>query len=135
VLTQNRASVSVIPLPEQAVSNDAVLRTLQAADIGGIRAILLHATSDDAKRFYERCGFSESPVDPMTLMVGIADVQRILKRSRDQKGISSSTAGSRSPRRENAGRLARGGGGSPGIAEIGAPMSSALAIPRSSSLT
>ena len=58
---------------------DAVLRTLQAADIGGIRAILLHAIPDDAKRFYERCGFSESPVDPMTLMVGIADVQRVLK--------------------------------------------------------
>ena len=65
-----------------ALLRDAVLRTLQAADIGGIRAILLHATSDDAKRFYERCGFSESPVDPMTLMVGIADVQRILKGSK-----------------------------------------------------
>lgn len=62
-----------------ALVRDAVIRTLQAADIGGIRAILLHAISDDAKRFYERCGFSESPVDPMTLMVGIADVQRILK--------------------------------------------------------
>jgi len=62
-----------------ALLRDAVLRTLQAASIGGIRAILLHAISDDAKRFYERCGFSESPVDPMTLMVGIADVQRLLK--------------------------------------------------------
>lgn len=62
-----------------ALVRDAVLRTLQAADIGGIRAILLHAISDDAKRFYERCGFSESPVDSMTLMVSIADVHRILK--------------------------------------------------------
>ncbi len=61
---------------------DALLRTLQAADIAGIRAILLHAISDDAKWFYERCGFSESPIDPMTLMVSIADVQKILK----QKG-------------------------------------------------
>ena len=58
---------------------DAVLRTLQAASIGGIRAILLHAISEDAKRFYERCGFSESPLDPMTMMVSIADAEKILK--------------------------------------------------------
>jgi GNAT superfamily N-acetyltransferase len=58
---------------------DAVLRTLQAASIGGIRAILLHAISDDAKKFYERCGFSQSPVDPMTLMISVADAAKILK--------------------------------------------------------
>jgi GNAT superfamily N-acetyltransferase len=58
---------------------DAVLRTLQAAAIGGIRAILVHAISDDAKRFYERNGFSTSPVDPMTLMIRVADAERILK--------------------------------------------------------
>lgn len=57
---------------------DAVLRTLQAASIAGIRAILLHAISDDAKRVYERCGFSESPVDPMTMMVSIRDAEKIL---------------------------------------------------------
>jgi GNAT superfamily N-acetyltransferase len=44
---------------------DAILRTLQAADIAGIRAILVHAISEDAKKFYERCGFSPSPVDAM----------------------------------------------------------------------
>lgn len=59
---------------------DAVLRTLQAAEIGGIRAILVHAISDDAKRFYERHGFTESPVDPMTLMITIADATRALAR-------------------------------------------------------
>ena len=63
-----------------ALLRDAVLRTLQAATIGGIRAILLHAISNDAKRFYERYGFSESPVDPMTLMIGVADLQRLLNR-------------------------------------------------------
>ena len=57
---------------------DAVLRTLQAAEFGGIRAILVHAISDDAKRFYERHGFVESPVDPMTLMLTIADAKRAL---------------------------------------------------------
>ena len=57
---------------------DAILRTLQAAGFGGIRAILVHAISDDAKRFYERHGFVESPVDPMTLMLTIADPKRAL---------------------------------------------------------
>ena len=58
---------------------DAVLRTLQAADIAGIRAILVHAISEGAKKFYERCGFSPSPVDPMTLMITIADAEKELK--------------------------------------------------------
>lgn len=63
-----------------ALLRDAVLRTLQAAAIGGIRAILLHTISEDAKRFYLRCGFSESAVDPMTLMISMADVQKVLDR-------------------------------------------------------
>ena len=57
---------------------DAILRTLQAADIAGIRAILVHALSEDAKKFYERCGFSTSPVDPMTLMITITDAEKSL---------------------------------------------------------
>ena len=42
----------------RALLRDAILRTLQAAAIGGIRAILVHAISEDAKRFYERCGLA-----------------------------------------------------------------------------
>ena len=52
---------------------DAVLRALQAAEIAGVRAILVHAISDAAKRFYIQHGFVESPVDPMTLMITTAD--------------------------------------------------------------
>jgi hypothetical protein len=51
---------------------------LQAAAIGGIRAILVHAISGDAKRFYERSGFSASRLDPMTLMIIIADAEKAL---------------------------------------------------------
>ncbi len=51
----------------RALLRDAVLRTMQAADIAGIRALLVHAIFEDAKQFYERCGFQPSPVDPMTL--------------------------------------------------------------------
>ncbi|OUL33419.1 GNAT family N-acetyltransferase [Nostoc sp. 106C] len=56
-----------------ALVRDAVLRTLQAAKIAGIKAILVHAISVEAKQFYEKCGFIPSPVAPMTLMVTIAD--------------------------------------------------------------
>ena len=58
---------------------DAVLRTLQAAEIAGIRAILIHAISDEAKRFYENHGFTASPVDPLTVMIPIAEVARMLQ--------------------------------------------------------
>lgn len=57
---------------------DAILRTVQAAEIAGIRAMLVHAISEDAKRFYEACGFSVSPLDPMTLMITMADAERAI---------------------------------------------------------
>ena len=41
---------------------DAVLRTMQAAEIAGIRALLVHALDDRAAKFYERAGFVVSPV-------------------------------------------------------------------------
>jgi GNAT superfamily N-acetyltransferase len=62
----------------RSLLRDAVLRTLQAAEIGGIRAILVHAISEEAQRFYERYGFSASPADPMTLMMTVADAKRAL---------------------------------------------------------
>ncbi len=62
----------------RALLRDAVLRTVQAADIAGIRAMLVHAISEDARRFYERCGFQPSPVDPMTLMITMRDALQAL---------------------------------------------------------
>lgn len=53
----------------KALLRDAILRTLQAADIAGVRAILVHAKDDKARAFYERCGFLASPIDPLTLML------------------------------------------------------------------
>ena len=61
-----------------ALLRDAVLRTMQAAEIAGIRALLVHALSDTAKRFYQKYGFIESPVDPMTIMITIAKARKIL---------------------------------------------------------
>ena len=61
---------------------DAVLRTVQAADIAGIRAILVHAISEEAKRFYESRGFVASPVDPLTVMIAVAEAVKIMGTSR-----------------------------------------------------
>jgi GNAT superfamily N-acetyltransferase len=57
---------------------DAVLRTLQAADIAGIRALLVHTLSDRARKFYEERGFQQSPVDSYTLMLRLNDAKRII---------------------------------------------------------
>jgi GNAT superfamily N-acetyltransferase len=54
-----------------ALLKDAVLRTVQAAEIAGIRAILVHAINESARRFYQKLGFMESPTNPMTMMITI----------------------------------------------------------------
>jgi predicted N-acetyltransferase YhbS len=56
---------------------DAVLRTLQAADIAGIRALVVHAKDDGARRFYEHFDFAPSPTDPLHLFVLVKDLRRI----------------------------------------------------------
>lgn len=58
---------------------DAVLRTLGAAEIAGVRVLLVHAISDDAARFYARSGFLPSPTDPMTLMITLADAAKSMR--------------------------------------------------------
>ena len=50
---------------------DAILRTLKAAEIAGIRALLVHALDEEAARFYRRLGFLESPVDPLVLALPV----------------------------------------------------------------
>ena len=57
---------------------DALLRTLQVAAQAGIRAVLLHAMTPDAKTFYQRAGSHESPVDPMLMMITMDDVEKAL---------------------------------------------------------
>ena len=62
-----------------ALLRDAVLRTVQAAEIAGIRAILVHAISERAKRFYEKWGFVVSPLEPMTLMITVAEARQAMQ--------------------------------------------------------
>lgn len=61
---------------------DAVLRAMQVAHIAGVRALLVHALNDNARSFYESCGFQSSPVHPSTLMVLLADAQKALEAPR-----------------------------------------------------
>ena len=53
----------------EALLRDAILRILQAAEIAGIKAILVHAISEEAKKFYLDRSFVISPTDPMTLIL------------------------------------------------------------------
>lgn len=55
---------------------DAALRTLAAAESIGVRALLVHALSDEAKRFYLKFGFRDSPIEPMTLMMTLEELKR-----------------------------------------------------------
>ncbi len=54
-----------------AMLQDAALRTVQAASILGIRGLLVHALSVEAKAFYEHHGFVASPTQPMTLILSL----------------------------------------------------------------
>jgi hypothetical protein len=53
-------------------------RTLQAADIAGIRAFAVHAKGQETRRYYEKFDFIPSPTDPMHLFVLLQDVRRII---------------------------------------------------------
>lgn len=54
---------------------DALLRTLQAADIAGIRALLVHALHGKAAVFYRNRGFIPSPFDPLVLFLALEHVK------------------------------------------------------------
>jgi len=57
---------------------DAARRVEQAADAIGIRGIVVHAISEQAKKFYLALGFEPSPTEPLTLMVTLADIRAAL---------------------------------------------------------
>ncbi|QEI07560.1 GNAT family N-acetyltransferase [Pigmentiphaga aceris] len=59
----------------RALFQDAALRVIHAADAIGIRGMVVHALSEEAKLFYQNLGLDESPLDPMTLMVTVADLR------------------------------------------------------------
>ena len=58
----------------RALVRDAGLRVVQSAQAIGIRGMLVQALSDEARAFYEKLGFEPSPLDPMMLMITLADL-------------------------------------------------------------
>lgn len=61
-----------------ALLKDALLRVMQVAAIVGIRAVLVHAISEQAKGFYLKYGFQASPSQPMTLVMPLSRVSNLL---------------------------------------------------------
>lgn len=59
----------------RALFRDATRRVAHAADTIGIRGIVVHAISEEAKSFYLALGFDASPSEPMTLMVTLSDIR------------------------------------------------------------
>lgn len=57
---------------------DAAKRVIAAADIIGIRGMIVHAISEEAKVFYLRRGFLQSPTSDMTLMISLTDLRASL---------------------------------------------------------
>ncbi|MBC5764667.1 GNAT family N-acetyltransferase [Ramlibacter albus] len=57
---------------------DALLRAAQAASIVGGHALLCHAIDEDAKAFYLKHGFKASPIEPLTVMLGLKDFPKLL---------------------------------------------------------
>jgi len=58
---------------------DALLRTLQAADIAGIRAILVHAKDEAVRQWYLRWDFEPSPTDSRHLLLLVKDARQALR--------------------------------------------------------
>jgi GNAT superfamily N-acetyltransferase len=64
----------------RALFYDAARRVIQAADSIGVRGLLVHAISEDARSFYLKLGFDPSPLEPMTLMITLADLRAAQER-------------------------------------------------------
>jgi GNAT superfamily N-acetyltransferase len=62
---------------------DAVLRTIKAADIVGLRAMAVHAKDDEAGDYYRQFDFTASPTDPFHLFALMKDLRKTLGREID----------------------------------------------------
>lgn len=64
---------------------DALIRTAQAADIAGIRALFVAAKDDSAKAFYEHFNFDPSPANPYQLFLVMKDLKSLLRKGRGEQ--------------------------------------------------
>jgi len=66
-----------------ALLKDAMLRTLSIAQNVGVRGLLVHTISEEAKQFYLSYGFQPSPVEPMTLLLPVHHLKSVLLKTSD----------------------------------------------------
>ncbi len=62
----------------RSLFRDAAMRVSLAAEAIGVRGIVVHAISNDARKFHLALGFSECPGEPMTLVVTLQDIRASL---------------------------------------------------------
>lgn len=62
----------------QGLLRDAILRTLQAAEIAGIRAIVVHAKDEPARAFYAHFGFTSWAENTLQLFLLLKDARAYL---------------------------------------------------------
>jgi GNAT superfamily N-acetyltransferase len=65
----------------RALIRDAAERLAVAADVLGIRGLVVHAISNEARAFYLAIGLDPSPINPMTLMISLSDLRAALDAS------------------------------------------------------
>lgn len=63
----------------RALFRDAAHRVAHAADAIGIRGIIVHAVSEEARKYYIALGFDPCPREAMTLVVTLKDVLATLE--------------------------------------------------------
>jgi len=63
----------------KALLKDALKRTAQAADIAGIRALLVHAKDEAARMWYQNWEFEPSPTDPLHLFLLMKDLKSMVR--------------------------------------------------------
>jgi hypothetical protein len=71
-------TLTPIPLGEELL-RDAFLRTLAAADIGGLRAVVVDAKDAAAKRFYEKFNLEPFADNPFRLSLILKDIRATLR--------------------------------------------------------
>jgi predicted N-acetyltransferase YhbS len=63
----------------KALLFDALKRVEDAAEIVGVRAVMVHAIDEAARKFYEHFDFDPSPIDAFQLMLLLKDVRKALR--------------------------------------------------------
>lgn len=66
----------------KALLKDAILKTLQIAEQGGVRALLVHAIDEKAETFYKRFGFESSPIRENQLLLLLKDAKKVISEHR-----------------------------------------------------